>query len=70
MTPKEKLDLISLPYLRTCEICQLMERSRTTVCKMTKKTGLENTPFGFLTDDIIKAFKLQGAIKRWKEVAK
>ncbi len=71
MTPEEKLDLINQPYLRSSEVALLLGRARSTVSDALKRKSVQKyPPFGFLTDDIITTFNLEGAIKRWKEVAK
>lgn len=67
-TTKERLFLINQPYLRNSEIAQLLDRSRSTISDALRRKAIQKyPPFGYLTDDIIKAFCLEGAIQRWKE---
>lgn len=67
MTPRERLTILEMPYLRPCDICRVIEKPRATVYKILKRSEIKKYPsLGYLTDDIIKAFQLQGAIKRWR----
>lgn len=66
-TASERLTLLELPYLRPSEICRVIDRPRTTVYRVLKDSGIKKYPrLGYLTDDVIKLFQLNGAIKRWK----
>ena len=66
MTNEERLAILDQPYLRPKEVCLLIGRSKPTVNKKLKEQGVRKTELGYLTDDIIKAFQLSGAIKRWR----
>lgn len=67
MTPRERLAILEMPYLRPCDICRVIDRPRTTVYRVLKDSGIKKYPrLGYLTDDIIKAFQLSGAIRRWR----
>lgn len=62
LTPAEKLRLLERPYLRAFEIRKILGATRYSTEKVIK----QYRPLGYLTDDAIAAFELEGAIKRWK----
>lgn len=67
MTPSEKLRLISMPFLRAYEIRDLLDKPYSTTRQEIKRLGLKKFGgFGYQTDEVIKAFRLENAIKRWK----
>lgn len=66
MTNSDRLQILYQPYLKPKEVCVLVDRSKPTVRKHLLAAGIEKTDLGYLTDDVIRVFKLQGAIKRWK----
>ncbi len=68
LTPAQRLELIERAYLKNVEIVKLLDSSRSAVTRAIKKAKIKRyPPFGYLTDDIVEAFNLDGAIKRWKE---
>lgn len=70
LKPSQKLELIQQPYLRLCEIRDLLGKPQSTTERAIKNVGLKKyPPLGYLTDDVIEAFNLGGAIKRWKSIA-
>ena len=66
MNNAHRLALINQPYLKPKEVCELIGRSKPTVLKHLRTNGVEKTALGYWTDDIIRCFRLQGSIKRWK----
>lgn len=66
MTNEERLAILDQPYLKPKEVCLLIGRSKPTINKKLKEQGITKTALGYLTDDIIKAFQLTGAIRRWR----
>ncbi len=57
MTPKE---LLQKPYLKQCEVAKIVGASPQSVGRECKAKGVERTRFGYLTEDIIKTFRLEG----------
>ena len=67
LTSQEKLGLINKPYLRVHEIRDLLSIPYSTVRTQIINSGMKKYGgFGYLTDDIIEEFRLQGVIKRWR----
>lgn len=67
LTPAEKLRLLERPYLRAFEIREILGATRYSTEKVIKESGIKQyRPLGYLTDDVIAVFDLEGAIKRWK----
>lgn len=70
-TADERLALIEMPYLRHSEICRLLGKAPSTVTDQLRHRNIKKYGgFGYLTDDIIRNFRLEGAIKRWRESAR
>lgn len=67
MTSRERLALVNKPYLRVHEIRDLLSIPYSTVRTQLIKSELKKYGgFGYLTDDVIEEFRLQGVIKRWR----
>lgn len=67
MTAAEKLKLISLPFLRAYEIRDLLGKPDSSTRQEIKRLGLKKFGcFGYQTEEVIKAFHMEGAIRRWK----
>lgn len=67
LTAAERLRLIEKPYLTQADICKVLSKPSSTVSDWIKRSDLKRYGgFGYLTDDVIKAFQLSGAIKRWR----
>lgn len=65
LTNQERLELLDCPYLRINQIKKLLNISYPTIKKIL--ASVNYYPMGYLTDDVIETFRLNGAITRWKE---
>lgn len=71
LSPAERLCLLANPYLRPCEVADLIGRPDSTTCQACKRMGLKKHPgLGYYTPDVIKAFGLQPSIDLWTAIAK
>lgn len=69
-TPKERLELLERPYLTGVEFAKVVERSPSVVCREIKKVNesiFKVDGWGYLTDDLIKVFKLKPFVARLKK---
>lgn len=69
-TLEQKIELLNKPYLKSGEIARLLDRSPSTASEILKKNEgkiFYMKGWGYLTDDIIKVFKLDRYVKRVKK---